>query len=349
MKFERYIDPDFEARYWVNLLRTVQEGFFQKIRASITESVNLHTWCIPALPILDRRSTHDMIRALPHNNIAHISPSPLTPLISSQLDTWRKSHHLAVDQIIDKREFDALQKISKKFITQITQLFDLRALRIDHVYIIPTTIGTHGTFGYKESHGRYDLFLTYRRDIGIQTIPATLCNCLIHLLTDHVDDEEKGYDDWRVRQQAADFISTHTFVRHYADILRGARPYYSPTLTQLAYDQTPLTIESLTHYARLGYPLTSQVNVRDDMIYIGETAITSIQALPKKIAIYLITHRGRLVTFDELADVYWGASSEQSSQYTMAKAIQKIRGAFKSHGVHQEIIKTVRKQGYILL
>jgi DNA-binding response OmpR family regulator len=95
--------------------------------------------------------------------------------------------------------------------------------------------------------------------------------------------------------------------------------------------------------------MASLVREIQGTIWVDQVAITGIQALPKKILLYLIKHRGRMVTFYELADVYWGASSDQSSLYTMAKAIQKIRDAFKTHGIHQEIIKTVRKQGYILL
>lgn len=214
---------------------------------------------------------------------------------------------------------------------------------------MPMTIGTTGTFCFVQTDAHIHLYLTYRVDIGIHTIPSTFCNALIYILRGMKNDENAQFDVWRLRQRNVDFLSTRTFLARYISQLGGDASTTLPTLEQLSYDQTKLTMKFIRHYEALGYPMSPLVYEKDDTVWVGDVAITDIQALPKKVLLYLITHRGRMVTFDELADVYWGASSDQSSLYTMAKAIQKIHDAFKAHGIHQEIIKTVRKQGYILL
>lgn len=349
MKFKLLRGDEYEARYWICLMKDIQAGFFQKIRAFVSDTLSPDTWCIPALPILHKKSSHDLLRQCGDTCLTLPQPSTLEKVVTSDLQAWRLLHGIQSDEAQVKVAFSKLQKIERKLFADITSFFDLSTCHIRYIHIIPVTFGTTGTFNINPVGTQLDLYLTYRVDLGIQTIPSTLCNAIVYILRGMKNDEIGSYTDWLVRQRDVDFLASYTFFKKYADILRGTSISMPPTLNQLCLDQTQLTLASLAHYQLLGYPMASLVREIQGTIWVDQVAITGIQALPKKILLYLIKHRGRIVTFDELADVYWGASSDQSSLYTLAKAIQKIRDAFKAHGIHQEIIKTVRKQGYILL
>ena len=349
MKFKLLRGDEYEARYWICLMKDIQAGFFQKIRAFVSDTPSPEAWCIPALPLLRTKSSHDELRRCGDACLTLPQPSTLEKVITSDLHEWKQLHGIQSDEEQIKAEFGKLQQVERKLFADIASFFDLSTCHIRYIHIIPVTFGTTGTFNVNLVGTQLDLYLTYRVDLGIQTIPSTLCNAIVYILRGMKNDEIESYTDWLVRQRDVDFLASYTFFKKYADILRGTSISMPPTLNQLGLDQTQLTLASLAHYQLLGYPMASLVREIQGIIWVDQVAITGIQALPKKILLYLIKHRGRMVTFDELADVYWGASSDQSSLYTLAKAIQKIRDAFKAHGIHQEIIKAVRKQGYVLL
>ena len=349
MKFKLLCGDEYEARYWICLMKDIQAGFFQKIRAFVSDTPSPKTWCIPALPLLRTKSSHDELRRCDDACLTLPQPSTFEKIVATNFNEWKQLHGIQIDEKQIKAEFGKLQKVERKLFADIASFFDLSTCHIRYIHIIPVTFGTTGTFNLNPVGTQLDLYLTYRVDLGIQTIPSTLCNAIVYILRGMKNDEIATYGDWLIRQRDVDFLASYTFFKKYADILRGTSISMPPTLIQLGLDQTQLTLASLAHYQLLGYPMASLVREIQGIIWVDQVAITGIQALPKKILLYLIKHRGRMVTFDELADVYWGASSDQSSLYTLAKAIQKIRDAFKAHGIHQEIIKTVRKQGYILL
>lgn len=65
MKFKLLRGDEYEARYWMCLMKDIQSGFFQKIRAFILETPLPEAWCIPALPLLSHTSVHKEITKLP--------------------------------------------------------------------------------------------------------------------------------------------------------------------------------------------------------------------------------------------------------------------------------------------
>ena len=337
MKFKLLCGDEYEARYWMCLMQDIQAGFFQKIRAFVSDTPSPEMWCIPALRLLRTKSSHDELRRCGDTCLTLPQSPTFEKIVVTDLHEWKQLHGIQSDEEQIKAEFGKLQKVEQELFVDITSFFDLSTCHIRYIHIIPVTFGTTGTFNINPVGTQLDLYLTYRVDLGIQTIPSTLCNAIVYILRGMKNDEIATYGDWLIRQRDVDFLASYTFFKKYADILRGTSISMPPTLIQLGLDQTQLTLASLAHYQLLGYPMASLVREIQGIIWVDQVAITGIQALPKKILLYLIKHRGRMVTFDELVDVYWGASSDQSSLYTLAKAIQKIRDAFKAHGIHQEI------------
>jgi DNA-binding response OmpR family regulator len=56
-----------------------------------------------------------------------------------------------------------------------------------------------------------------------------------------------------------------------------------------------------------------------------------------------------VVTYDQIGDWFWGEeATEKYSLYSIAKIMEKIRKKIKDTGVYQELIFTIRGQGYVV-
>ena len=63
-----------------------------------------------------------------------------------------------------------------------------------------------------------------------------------------------------------------------------------------------------------------------------------------KLLIYLISHRDRLVTRQELMDTVWGDTVISESALT--KAVARLRKALRDDSGHPKFLETVHSQGY---
>ena len=63
----------------------------------------------------------------------------------------------------------------------------------------------------------------------------------------------------------------------------------------------------------------------------------------------MINCKGKVVNYDQIGDWFWGEDNlDKFSLYSVAKIMEKIRKKIKDQGVYQELIYTIRGQGYVL-
>ena len=70
----------------------------------------------------------------------------------------------------------------------------------------------------------------------------------------------------------------------------------------------------------------------------------------KRILKHLIEHKNELQPYNQIGNLFWGEeeSLEKFSLASIAKIMEKIRRKIKEHGIYQEMIYTIRGQGYVL-
>ncbi len=69
-----------------------------------------------------------------------------------------------------------------------------------------------------------------------------------------------------------------------------------------------------------------------------------VEPVVLKLLIYLITHRDRLVTLQELMDTVWGDTV--ISESALSKAVARLRKALQDDSAHPRYLETVHSQGY---
>lgn len=227
-----------------------------------------------------------------------------------------------------------------KIINESFENSNLRKIR--KVEILLTNYGTEGSFNVVyEKNGDAKICCTARIDSGIEHIAKTILRSIY--LYQSKKRTEIGEINWYKRQAAVDFYFHNSKL---AKIFTKKTPKKSNSYNVSDKIQT----QSREYLAKLGFPPKLSLTCKDKTIYFDSKSIHKQFARQEQlILIGLIEKKGEVVTFDEAGDLIWQDKSlDKFSLVALAKVIENIRKKFRKLGINDQIIKTVRGQGYFL-
>lgn len=208
--------------------------------------------------------------------------------------------------------------------------FDLS--KVAEINILVTKFGTVGSFYFEKLPARKLRFeLTVREDFGSAQIAETILTLSLHL-----EAPKMSIANWFIRESIVDYLLTQTKIGKLFNF------EYKPTVNMDELSEN-LAAESAAYLSKLGFPNQPVLDI---------TKMNGhFTPAEKRILEGLISNHNHLVTYDQIGELFWGTDEEALDKfnlYSIAKIMEKIRKKIKDQGIYQDLIYTVRSQGYVL-
>lgn len=193
-------------------------------------------------------------------------------------------------------------------------------------------VGRYGTISSSYSIDHYYL----RIDRTVADLAAMIINQTLY-----VGRKQLGIT-WTKREALMDFIMTRP-------AMKKLFPNFDPVFTQLSRVSAKVRRESEAYVRELGIKtITPEFELTGGKIRIkGEMLGKELTKTEKKVLKELIARQGELVTYDELADLVWGAG-EFKTFWALNKLVERLRPKLEKLGIGGQRIESVRGQGYQL-
>ena len=230
--------------------------------------------------------------------------------------------NIAMKQCSNQLEKDWRQKEAKFFKLVADFLPKLPLNKVRNISVLITPFGSVSSFFFKRVGKKFDFKITVRQDFSAAQIAESILTLLIW-----IEHPTPNLSLWYQVEASVDFVLTHI----------NLFPDYHPTVASLPEIPSNLVAESNDYLAKLGFPITP--------------VMPPVRFTPteKRITDGLINNKGKIVTYDQIGDWFWQENAlDKFSLYSIAKVMEKIRKKIKDAGVYQELIYTVRGQGYVL-
>lgn len=228
------------------------------------------------------------------------------------------------------------QKVEKQFFKTCQDFFPLFDFsKINAIACTVSPFGTQGSFEFqKQKNGKIDLRFTHRQDISPSGIAEKILSELVNL-----ENPMMSLGEWEIRESIVDFLLMRTKLGQIFNF------DFQPTVRTLPELSENLILESEAFCQKLGFPIKPIFSNGLDPL--SEKRFTQTE---KRILLHLVSNRNKTVSYDEIGNQFWGEeeSLEKFSLASIAKIMEKIRKKIKENGINQELIYTVRNQGYVL-
>lgn len=232
--------------------------------------------------------------------------------------------------------FHKLQKTwdmhANNFLENIDQLIPNILSHINEIEIRPTRYGTLSSGINKKNK----VVVYIRQDQDISHIAEGI---LIVLLDRDLESSEFL---WEEKEAIIDFLFLKTK-------LKRLFPKYTATLKLIRQkQQAKLFHDSLTYLKSFGVTDKRILQVINEGVYLNDRLI-HLTKTEAKVVSQMILNEGKVVTFDEIADIIWGDDSDEKfSLYALTKTIERIRKKIEIQGMHSQIIQTKKGEGYMI-
>lgn len=201
--------------------------------------------------------------------------------------------------------------------------------------------GTQGSFEFqKHKNGTFDFKFTHRIDVKTSGIAEKILSEFIYM-----DNPILSLGEWEIRENTVDFVLLKTKIGQIFNF------DFQPTVSSLPELSENEVLASEKYFQKLGFPLQSVFSVNRELLTVnGEPVHNTFTQTEKRILLHLIQNKNKLISYDEVGNLFWGEeeSLEKFSLVSIAKIMEKIRRKIREHGIYQEMIYTIRSQGYVL-
>lgn len=242
---------------------------------------------------------------------------------------------------IEKIE-ESWRKIEKNFFTVFSDFFPHYDLsKIGNITCTVSKFGTIGSFEFKKhKNGMIDLNFTHRIDQPNSGIAEKILSSFVNM-----DNPNFTQSEWEIRENTIDYLFLKTKLGQIFDF------DYKPTVKNLPKLSENLVEKSENYLKKIGFPIKPSFSIDSGHLSIGSKPIlNTFTETEKRILFLLISRRNQLISYDEIGNSFWGEeeSLEKFSLMSIAKIMEKIRRKIKEHGIYQEMIYTIRSQGFVL-
>ncbi|MFC1653890.1 transcriptional regulator [Patescibacteria group bacterium] len=227
------------------------------------------------------------------------------------------------------------KKIENKFWDFAYFLFPSETRLISQLEVRITDFGSTSSYVLCKSKkgGKWIVYL--RSDASLSHLAEILLTMMVR------NSEKYKYLGWRQTEGLTDFFMTHEKMEK---LFVG----YRPTMLDLVRVDSNLKKKSSEYLSNLKVVYRDrQLQVHEDLLYFkGKSIENALSSQEKALMLKLYSRSGELVSFDEVADVLWG-EGEYVSLWALNKAVQRLRKKLETVGLSENMLKTVRKRGYV--
>lgn len=333
MKLEIHYEKDFQIQLYISLCQSVVNKFFAQNRHILLPYRTEDYWFLPDYNLFADPQFKEELENIRLNSYFDFYNEYLYNEVSKVFGEYVSEKEISKDiSLLNKHKNDIFKFIENIF-TNTNQ--------VDTIYVIPSKIGTVGSFGKSQTaNGKYILYCSYR--IGhIEHLPTTILAAFIQISCNF---NETIFQDFVERQKLIEFFQSYTKL--------GAifgKPKSLTTLQIMDGDKSQYIIDSAKYLAKMGYPAQSCFSYDKDNIYFNGKAILGMQEKEFQVLKLLIDRKNTIVSFDDIAQAYWKIDwREKFSLFGITKVIEKIRKSLIANGIKFEVISTIRKRGYSL-
>jgi hypothetical protein len=232
----------------------------------------------------------------------------------------------------------------ERFLVGLTKIFSQKTIlsKITSIEITVTRFGTPSSYYLYNQKGKHKIICSHRLDYHPAFIAKTI---LLALYTLSIrENSEIGEIHWFEKQAFVDFTLNNTILKDIfpPDIFKSKNS--TPNLENYIKD-------SYNFLNKLGFIGQKAITLKDGLIYISNVDTDHLFTPCEKLLLQeLLTKQGRIVSFESAAKVVWADKlDERFSLYALAKIVENLRKKLYSAGINNNILKTVRKKGYLLL
>lgn len=253
---------------------------------------------------------------------------PLSKLVQS---------HTLLNPADIKRVKDEWRKVEKKVFSLMREYFPRLSTLVNTIEIRPTLYGSYASYSILRDK---QIHIYYRVDAPISAITEMIVTSVVHGLLLPESTNEVGMlcsGQWQSKELTVDFLFKHTRLSYLF-------PNHVETITHKH-------LTGLSKYAKDHYEYINSLGLlfgSEDRKIDPSHIASNCHFTPKerKMHSYLMEHRNKICTFDELGDVLYDDVPDRFSLAALAKLIQGIRKKLLISGQHHHMIQTHRGQGY---
>lgn len=335
MKIEVSFDPKYQIQLYINNAKDISNGFFSRTRAVILPYDNGKDWYLPNYDLFKDKEFVNLINKYDDHDFLNID--------EVLFEKTKKGFNLYPKEKDFKEEIRIIERDKGGFLKTFETVFDLSV--IEKIVLIPSLFGTNGTFNRtKLSNGKYILYASFKKS-RTTSIPAAIIGAYLIVVSELYP--SKSFSTFVQTQSVISFLDKHSKL---SSFFKDKNSKEQNTIDLLNEDRGKYVLESAKYMKEMGIEIGSNFTYDDQGIYFNGRFLKGLQKKESDILKLLIDNSSKIVTFDMIANTYWGEQvTEKFSIYGIAKIIEKIRKSLRENGIKVSVISTVRKRGYMLL
>ncbi|MFH1244312.1 MAG: helix-turn-helix domain-containing protein [bacterium] len=323
--------PDTEIERVAHATSVVASGFYgRKGFVILPRATGVGSVVVPDLPYGQIEKYWERIQSVPLQFPFEI-PVDLRKEMGSIV--WPQ---VKIDQEVLGTRQREWEKVQDSYWKQVKLVMLGEMARVGEVEVRLTNWGSVSSYSFLTKKKGQKLIIYLRSDAGVEALAEAIATAL--LWPDH---EERGLT-WSKREAIVDFLLTR------GELLRKL-PKYDPTLSTLRGITKVLREESEEYVRHLGVP-----NREKELEYLeGKIQVKGVSTegewgkLEKMVLVKLLERRGEIVSFDEIADLMWGAG-EFKTFWAINKLMQRVKGKLTRLGCEKDVLTVKRGRGYLL-
>lgn len=330
MNIEWSLREEDQLIYYCLCARGVQNGFYQNIRSIVLPYLHPDGWFLPDYGLFENGAFKKKLENV-NRGIFAVKDTSLLDLVNEKFDLNLSEHEV----VSDRKAFEKIQDaFFETYETVLPESTFIRSLTI-----VPTKFGTGSSYFVDEKHPDH-MSITYRIDGSYQRVLQSLLSLFVkHAL----ETDEENTDKWKIRKGMSDFLVAHTIFEKFFDESQKHK-----VLDFLDDYKGELLEDSAKYFDKMGYPLSASFTYKDTTIFFNEKSILGLSGKEVEIMKLLIDKKREVVSFDDLADLYWKENPDDYSLQALVKVMQRLRYTLSENGIAESYLRTVRKRGYLL-
>lgn len=234
-------------------------------------------------------------------------------------------------------------KACKEILNTIYQIIPSKKGLVKEIIIYPTSFGTSSSFNVFKRESNDKIIIYLREDQGIATIAEAILTSLIR-----ADIYEKLDGVWQESEIITDWLISESYLNKVLAKYER-KSSFIPTIKGIrTKQQARLEQKSENFYRKLGLPAEKGIFSLNGLIpEIDKKPVSNFTETEKIALMLLVQKANKLVTFDDLADIFC-KNKDGFSLWAISKGIQRLRDKLEVNGVSGSYIQTMRGQGYLL-
>lgn len=335
MKIEVSFDPKYQIQMYINNAKDISNGFFGRARAVVLPYDNGKDWFLPDYKLFQDKEFVSVLSEYSDHDFLNINPI--------LFEKTKRVFDLYPSEKDFIEEIKVIKRDEKEYIRVLETMFDLS--NIEKIVLIPKLFGTNGTFSKsKNPNGKYTLFASFRKN-GTASVAGSIFGAYIVTVSELWP--SKSFGTFIQSQSILSFMSKYSNLSKFFKTKNGID---QNTVELLNEDRGKYVLESAKYMKEMGIEIGNNFTYDEQGIYFNSKFLKGLQKKEADILKLLIDNSSKIVTFDMIADTYWGEQvGEKFSIYSISKIIEKIRKSLRENGIKVSVISTVRKRGYMLL